>query len=400
MSFYRIFNLIYKLFSKRGLKVFLISLLIFLGGLYIGFNSESFAFTNYTINFSPVGGSAIYTLDNTNGFFDNYIYCIISSDQSGEYVFFVLSDEPFYKDDNISTSSGNKVFTTNGHIFFTGVGQPKNVDYVIHSSDNFSSDVNFVSFYVSHCVSNSVVYTDSSCVTGFSDVVVNSAFYSNDNSSSGGSDIDYSNILGHIDEQVTNTNTIVQDIATTTNSIDNRVAQIQGALVSQNSEVSNAVYNSASNTQNMILQGQIQSQNNFNTITNTTAYNSTDVYIDTSFNDITDINGVDNFIRIVINRLNTFFSGLNFDNSIELIIPIPFTNKTCTISTAPIQQFYSDNSVLAGIITMSWYFVFGVYIFRIAYTFWLSAVNGTILKDSEGFTAKIDDFGIIKFFMM
>jgi len=407
MSFYRIFNLIYKLFSKRGLKAFVLSLLII--AIIFIFSNKVFAYSTNNDELNPVAWSNYPTSiddvmsfleDNENLYSSLITYneilsanTLIYKDGSRFELFINYGNNFEYSSefqgqswyDLTSYSNSVYIFISNE---LGGIFRYKYNDWVASKSASMLADTtNFKSNY-------DVFYDNQPFISATIDGSGGSG------GGSSGSSPDYSDLLGHINEQVTNTNTIVQDIATTTNSIDNRVAQIQGALVSQNSEVSNAVYNSATNTQNMILQGQIQSQNNFNTITNTTAYNSSDVYIDTSFNDISDTNGVDNFIRSVFNRLNTFFNNLNFDNSIEFVIPIPFTNKTCTISTAPIQQFYSDNPILAGIITMSWYFVFGVYIFRIAYTFWLSAVNGTILKDSEGFTAKMDEFGVIKFFMM
>lgn len=95
-----------------------------------------------------------------------------------------------------------------------------------------------------------------------------------------------------------------------------------------------------------------------------------------------------------------FFYNLDFSNSVDIVIPLPFTNQSFTLSTQPIQNFYSQHQALATLIEVSWYFVFGVYAFRLCYTFWISSVNGEILKDTSGFTARIDEMNVIKYFML
>ena len=396
--------------------------------LIILYSSSVFATDNILVVDTSVVGSDLGVVDCTplmrtgNGSSDSYMQSFTSSviwlESNNVYVSF--SSGKYYYDSNsgwvYSTSNTTGVvIDSSGNLY--GVLGGSSIDEVVYLDSD--KDINCNALYSNTDISTLLAYTG---VNSNNTTFFNNAF--NYNSGSGGGDSgggdsgggssdspqDYSNVLDHIDSQVTSTNTIITGIDSSvvdiqytladtynlTENIDNSVTDIKDYLIGYNNDISNTITSTSQVTQNMIASQSEQQQNNFNTITNTTSYNSSDVVIDTSFNTIQDVNGVDNFIVRIYNVVYGFFNNLDTSLVVNVVIPIPFTDKSFTLSTSGLQNFYAQHTALSNLITISWYFVFGVYIFRLAYKFWLSSVTGSVFRDTEGFTADLDSDNLVK----
>lgn len=113
------------------------------------------------------------------------------------------------------------------------------------------------------------------------------------------------------------------------------------------------------------------------------------------------VSGVDNFTTAVINKVYTTFYDLNMADSVEITFPLPFTNKTFTISTASIQNFYANAPMLSTIITTFWYFLFGKYIYNLVMIVYVWLSNGKALSNTNELVDAISDNNfVIKQLMM
>ena len=102
------------------------------------------------------------------------------------------------------------------------------------------------------------------------------------------------------------------------------------------------------------------------------------------------VNGVDNFTTGVINKVYNHFNDLNMADSVDITIPLPFTNKSFVISTASIQNFYANNPMLATIITTFWYFLFGKYMYNLLMIVYVWLSNGKALSNTNELVDRIN----------
>lgn len=252
---------------------------------------------------------------------------------------------------------------------------------------------------------NNTYFTSGSLQTAIFYKPMSSGFYSTGGSGgSGGSSIDYTSILNTIHTDLGNINVTIANETTTLNgSLQSILTAIQN---NNNQSVVNAVTNTSAQTQNVISQSSAETQNlitnqtaqssaQYSEFTNTSDYNQSDVEIDTSGFEFQDVNGVDSFLNTFYTLFQNFFDTLQTDINVVVNVPIPFTNKTFQLDTAPLQRFYANYPVLSNIITALWWVILGRYIIGLSVTIFNWCVSGKVLKDTDKIAKELTDRNII-----
>lgn len=431
MSFFKFYNFIYKLFTKRGKKAFFVT--IFLVVVFFGFFKNTVfaaSSTNEVLNNdSSVNSNAI-----NNWAYNSYNWNLITPSKSQGYDRFSANSSIWYiSNATLSDSSQNVNYSFDNHLLIAIKTIPGYV-YAFHnkstSNSSFDSkfaitdDLGFIEFSKHLTISNLSSVKSSNMrfqtnflgffvgngqtiifdISGISssdwyliDTFISSKAISDNSSSSGGggSSFDYTNAINEINTNLGVINSNVIDLKTGQATISATLQDIKTILQNQNQQATidainqsaqatqNTINQSAQATQNTINEQTQQQQQQFNQFTNDTI-DETGLNIDTSNFSTTDVQGVDDFIGQVFDLFKNTFTGATAYTSSGIkkydtvSIPFPHTNKNLVLSAEDIENFYNNNALIGNLLTTFWLFIFGLFYFRIAKSLFVGFSNGDL----------------------
>lgn len=246
--------------------------------------------------------------------------------------------------------------------------------------DKYSVDFNVSTNYgsSSHTPSTSTIVPDSLLVgNGFyvSSSLAQFMEFINSPSGSGGSSIDYTELLNIINNSLNSINSNISNLDTKLLNIENLTKQTNDILNTIKSKLDNQKdYTSQLDTINQSLQNvqktyqeqqektRQQISDSTNQITNTLTDNNVDD-IDTS-----DLQNQDTTDDITQNGFNSIFTTIQnafLDNTPKSIVfEVPFTNKSFTIDKAAIYGEFSSLNTIESLSSMVWYFLVSLFIVK------------------------------------
>lgn len=352
MNFFKIFNVIYRLFTGRGRKTLVITFIIIV--LFLVFSNNVFALTpgysdefnltyddftylnlgwipNSNGGYSPGSLRSLYvpyiTLNdnNTITFNSNNNSLVYAVPLNDNYAYLLKKEQVKVQRIALISSFSELPDSTNTTKNIPVTNLLLNYDFYFLGSNNFlliqvsdTSDFNKLTLGVSN-----------------QPVQVLFGGSSGGGSSGGGSSSDYSSVL----------NQIYTDIHIIAGVVQN----------SNNNDVVNSINNTSTQTQNLITNQTQQSQQQYNDFTNTTMTDS-DIELPTDNNQDITSSGFDSIFTSMYNVFTT-------DEAPDIVLPIPYANENIIISPSAISSMIGNNVIVSFI--QAWYwFIVSYYIYK------------------------------------
>lgn len=392
MNFFRIFNVIYKLFTSRGRKAIIITfiiialLFVFTGNVHAAVSGDSSEFDQSYINFHyiNIGWAANaneYDYAYSDGSFRFLRVPYVSvgrgslnynSNSNSETFALCLNPNYVYNLYIRSTLGLNFAFIKsfsdlpNGTLtsFDYPTLKPNTDQFMFLGSDNWliftvssSSDLNNYRF-------------------GISDKPIQNIFGSSSGGSSSGSSADYSSVLNNIYTDLHSLLLAVQNSSNTdvVNAVTNTSEQTQNIISTTSAETQNTISSTSAETQNLITNQTQQSQAQYNDFTNTTM-NDNDIDLPTENNQDITSSGFDSIFTSMYNVFTT-------DNAPDIVLPIPYANENITISPSVISSMIGNNVIVSFI--QAWYwFIVAYYIYKDVQKVIEKIKDGSIASSSD-----------------
>lgn len=287
---------------------------------------------------------------------------------SGNHVYFTV-----WTNKTTTELPYSRTVTINGNLY----------NFTAHKAfcDKYSVDFNISTNFgsSSHTSSTSTIVPDSLLVgNGFyvsSSLAQFMEFINSPSGGSGGSSIDYTELLNIINNSLNSINSSISNLDTNLSNIKDLTKQTNDILNTIKSKLDNqkdytnqldTVNQSLQNLQNTYQEQQEQTRQQIsdstNQITNTLTDNNVD-NIDTS-----DLQNQDTTDDITQNGFNSIFTTIQnafLDNtSKSIVFEVPFTDKSFTISKSTIYGEFSSLNTIESFASMVWYFLISLFIVK------------------------------------
>lgn len=363
MNFFKIFNVIYKLFTERGRKTLVITFIIIV--LFLVFSNNVFALTpGYSDEFDLSYDDFNYL---NYGYFPNSQGGYVPGSLRSLYVPYITLND----DNTITFNSSNNslvyaVPLNDNYAYLLKKEQVKvqrialiNSFSELPDSENTTKNIPVTNLLLNYDfyflgsnnflliqVSNDADFNKLTLGVSKQPVSVLFGGSSSGGGSGGGSSADYSEVLNQI---YTDIHTIAGVVQNTSNN------DVVNAVTDTSTQTQNVINTTSQQTQNLITNQTQQSQQQYNDFTNSTMTDS-DIELPTDNNQDITSNGFDSIFTSMYNVFTT-------DNAPDIVLPIPYANENITISPNAISSMIGNNVIVSFI--QAWYwFIVSYYIYK------------------------------------